>query len=295
MEQALPRQGADSVAPPVGPASPRVTVLIPTHNEEKNLPEALASARWADQIVVVDSFSTDTTMEIASAATPHVFQHAFENYSAQKNWALDTLPIEGDWVFILDADERFTQELEAEVRRVAADPDACDGYYVNRRFIFMGRWIRHCGWYPSWNLRLFRHGRARYDGRAVHEHMIVEGSVGYLQHDLVHEDRRGLDAFLARHNRYSTMEAMERLARLRGERIALTWKNLRDPVKRKRVIRERLWPWVPFKPAAFFFYMYVWRLGFLDGMPGFWFSVLQAIQEFHTNLKVRELRRSDEK
>jgi len=272
-----------------------VTVLIPTHNEEKNLPEALASARWADQIVVVDSFSTDTTMEIASAATPHVFQHAFENYSAQKNWALDTLPIEGDWVFILDADERFTQELEAEVRRVAADPDACDGYYVNRRFIFMGRWIRHCGWYPSWNLRLFRHGRARYDGRAVHEHMIVEGSVGYLQHDLVHEDRRGLDAFLARHNRYSTMEAMERLARLRGERIALTWKNLRDPVKRKRVIRERLWPWVPFKPAAFFFYMYVWRLGFLDGMPGFWFSVLQAIQEFHTNLKVRELRRSDEK
>ena len=272
-----------------------MTVLIPTHNEEKNLPEALASARWADQIVVVDSFSTDTTMEIASAATPHVFQHAFENYSAQKNWALDTLPIEGDWVFILDADERFTQELEAEVRRVAAGPDACDGYYVNRRFIFMGRWIRHCGWYPSWNLRLFRHGRARYDGRAVHEHMIVEGSVGYLQHDLVHEDRRGLDAFLARHNRYSTMEAMERLARLRGERIALTWKNLRDPVKRKRVIRERLWPWVPFKPAAFFFYMYVWRLGFLDGMPGFWFSVLQAIQEFHTNLKVRELRRSDEK
>ncbi len=267
-----------------------VSVLIPTLNEETNLPACLESCGWAGQVVVLDSYSSDRTEHVAHAAGAEFVQHRFENYSAQKNWALDNVQWKNPWIFILDADERFTPELAAEIGRVAASPGAHDGYYVNRRFIFLGRWIKHCGWYPSWNLRLFRAGRARYDGRPVHEHMEVDGTVGYLEHDLIHEDQKGLTAWLDRHNRYSSIEAA---ARLQQGREPVDLRELRHPVHLKRFLRQRIWPHVPAKPLAFFAYMYFLRLGFLDGREGALFSLLQAQQELNTLIKMSELKATE--
>ncbi len=264
-----------------------VSILVPTLNEEKNLPTCLASCIWAEQVVVLDSFSGDRTEEIARSHGAEFVQHQFENYSAQKNWALDNVRWRNPWIFVLDADERFTPELIEEIRRVVAAPEASDGYYVNRRFIFLGKWIKHCGWYPNWNLRLFKRGRARYDGRVVHEHMVVDGSVAYLEHDIVHEDLKGLQAFLERHNRYSSLEAA---TRLNPQRDRPTLAQLRHPIYLKRFLRQWVWPHLPAKPAVVFAYMYGLRGGFLDGWAGAVFSLLQAQQELHVQLKMAELR-----
>jgi len=269
-----------------------VSVLVPTLDEELNLPECLQSVAWADEVFVVDSLSHDRTVEIVRAHGATVVQHAFESYSRQKNWALETLPFRNEWVLIVDADERVTPELRCEIERELAAP-RFDGYYLNRRFIFLGRWIRHAGWYPSWNLRLFRHARGRYDDRDVHEHVVLRGTAGYLRSDLLHLDRRGLEAFIARHNRYSTLEAA---ARFKAERDApgrakLPVSLLASPVQRKRYLRERVWPHVPARPVALFVYMYVARRGFLDGRAGLALCVFHAFQEFMVGLKLAELRR----
>jgi glycosyltransferase involved in cell wall biosynthesis len=269
-----------------------VSVLVPTLDEELNLPDCLASLKWADEVFVVDSLSHDRTLEIAHEHGVHVVQHPFESYSRQKNWALESLPFRNEWVLIVDADERVPSELRQEIESVVSN-SAHDGYYVNRRFIFLGRWIRHAGWYPSWNLRLFRHRLGRYDDREVHEHVVLDGSAGYLRHDLLHLDRRGLDAFIARHNRYSTLEAAARLKALRDapDRARLPISVLASPVHRKRFLRERVWPRVPAKPLMLFVYMYILRRGFLDGGAGLALCVFHAFQEFMVGLKLAELRR----
>jgi glycosyltransferase involved in cell wall biosynthesis len=269
-----------------------LSVLIPTLDEELNLPECLDSVCWADQVFVVDSFSQDRTVEIARAAGAEVVQHAFESYSRQKNWALDSLPFAHEWVLILDADERVPPALRSEIERVLAHPSDCAGYYLNRKFIFLESWIRHAGWYPSWNLRLFRHRLGRYDDREVHEHVVLDGPAGYLRNDLLHLDRRPLEAFIARHNRYSTLEARARFAvETRSEaRARLPLKLLGSPVERKRLLRERVWPSVPAKPLALFVYMYVLRRGFLDGRAGLALCAFHAFQEFMVGLKLDELR-----
>jgi len=269
-----------------------VSVLVPTLDEELNLTECLRSVEWADEVFVVDSFSRDRTVELARSSGATVVQHAFESYSRQKNWALDTLPFRNDWVLILDADERATSGLRCEIEATLLNTDYA-GFYVNRRFIFLGAWIRHAGWYPSWNLRLFRHRLGRYDDREVHEHVVLNGAAGYLRNDLLHLDRRGLEAFVARHNRYSTLEAAARFKTERDapdrERLALSL--LASPVQRKRFLRERVWPRVPAKPLALFVYMYLVRRGFLDGRAGLALCVFHAFQEFIVGLKLAELRR----
>jgi hypothetical protein len=182
--------------------------------------------------------------------------------------------------------------LRREIEHVVQASN-CDGYYLNRRFIFLGAWVRHAGWYPSWNLRLFRHRLGRYDGREVHEHLVLDGRAGYLRSDLLHLDRRGLEAFVARHNRYSSLEAAARFKAERDapDRARLPIGLLASPVQRKRFLRERIWPHVPAKPLALFVYMYVLRRGFLDGQAGFALCVFHALQEFMVGLKLGELRR----
>lgn len=269
-----------------------LSVLVPTLDEELNLPECLCSVEWADEVFVVDSFSRDRTVEIARSRGVQVVQHTFETYSRQKNWALDTLPFRNEWVLILDADERVTPELRCEIDATLQNTERA-GFYVNRRFIFLGTWIRHAGWYPSWNLRLFRHRLGRYDDREVHEHVLLNGPVGYLRNDLLHLDRRGLEAFVARHNRYSTLEAAARFKAERDapDRARLPLSLLASPVQRKRLLRERIWPRVPAKPLALFVYMYLVRRGFLDGRAGLALCVFHAFQEFMVGLKLAELRR----
>ncbi|MBZ9572236.1 glycosyltransferase family 2 protein [Patescibacteria group bacterium] len=266
-----------------------LSILIPTFNEKKNIKYALESVRWANEIFIVDSFSTDETLEIAKTyPNIKIFQHPFENYSKQKNWALDNLPFSNDWIFILDADEQITSQLKQEIiEKVSKKNNNIRGYYVNRRFIFLGKWIRHCGWYPSWNIRLFKKGKARYEERTVNEHMIVQGVVGYLKNDMIHENHKDLADWLRKHNRYSTLEAEEFF---KTKKTSLKPSFLGEPVERKRAFKEKFWYKIPFRPFVLFIYLYFIKLGFLDGRVGFIFSCLRAIQQFHIDLKIKELK-----
>ena len=270
----------------------RVSVLIPTFNEELNLPDCLGSiGGWAQDVWVVDSYSTDRTVQIARESGADVVQHVFEGYAQQKNWALENVPFRGEWVLILDADERVPPELAAEIGGVvAADGNGYDGFYLNRKLIFYGKWIRHCGWYPSWNLRLFRRGQGRYEQREVHEHLLLDGKAGYCQHDLIHEDLRDMSFWIAKHNRYSSQEARELDRVRRGVSTAgLQASFFKGSLERKRFIKERIWPYLPGRTFLSFLYWYFLRLGFLDGKHGFLFCQMHAIFEKFTTAKLWEL------
>lgn len=268
-----------------------IGVLIQTKDEELNLPHALESVRgWASQVFVLDAGSSDGTQAVAERYGATFVTHEWEGFARQKNWGLDNLPFTSDWIFILDADECVTNELRDELRRVAAAADISEsGFFVNRHLVFLGRPIRHCGYYPSWNLRFFRRGRARYEDRAVHEHMIVEGSVGYLKGEMVHWDRRGMEWYIAKHNHYSTLEAKEML-RIRAEKreTGAIGSILRDPIARRRWIKERVWPRLPARWLWRWVFMYLLRGGFLDGLAGFHFCLVLAAYEHQITIKMLE-------
>lgn len=278
-----------------------VTVVLPVLNEEQNLPAALASVAWADEVLVVDSGSTDGTVEVATAAGASVIPFAYEPSGPRKKaWALANLEPRNPWTLLLDADERVPIELADEIADAIARDD-CDGWYVDREFVFMGRRIRCFS--PNWNLRLFRTGRARMEDlgladladtgdNEIHEHVEVDGRLGFLRTSLLHDDDRGLTAWLDRHNRYATWEA-HLYRRFQEEPIGvnpLGFLRL-DPFKRKRVLR-RVWVRLPFRPLLRFFVWYVLRRGFLDGRAGLIFCTLMAYYEFIIGAKLRELQGS---
>jgi len=268
-----------------------VDVLILTHNEELNLPHTLASvAGLARRIFVVDSSSTDNTVALARKAGAEVVNHPWEGYAGQKNWALDNLPLEAPWTLILDADESLTPELAEEIRHiVTAPPEQVKeaAFYLNRVLIFMGSEIRHCGYFPSWNIRLFKRGAARYEQRQVHEHMIVQGTLGHLRGLMRHEDRRGLEHYIAKHNRYSTLEARELY------RQKEPWPGLKrfatDRVARRRFIKYRLATKVATPWMLRFFYMYILRGGFLDRQAGLSFCLFISSYEMFIRMKYQDL------
>jgi glycosyltransferase involved in cell wall biosynthesis len=267
-------------------------VLIQTHNEELNLPQTLASLRsgLVNRVFVVDSGSTDRTREVAENYGATFVHHDWEGYAQQKNWALDNLPFESPWILILDADEAISPELHDEIRAIVNRPlheVAESAFHVNRIFIFMGKKIRHCGYFPSWNLRLFKRGHARYEQRLVHEHMIVTGRTGYLKSLLLHEDRRGLEHFIAKHNRYSTLEAQEIYAA--REEWPGVYTFFTDRVQRRRYLKNRVLPFLPLPWVLRFLYMYVVKLGFLDGRAGWYLSLFISSYEFFIRMKYTEL------
>ncbi len=244
----------------------------------------------------MDSQSSDCTAAIAAAAGARVVQFYYPGHGPKKkNWSLANLPFSNEWVLILDADERVPPDLADEIREVIRRPDAADGYYVNRRLIFLGRWIRHCGWYPSWNLRLFRHRLGRYEqvdvpaphtgDNEVHEHVVLQGRVGYLRHDLVHHDCKTLFHYIERHNRYSNWDSAV-YRELRSQPVFQP-NHLAGPPARKRFLK-RLWVRAPFRPLLWFFYLYVLRAGFLDGAAGWHFCLLAGIHQYHIDLKMKE-------
>jgi len=269
-----------------------VSILILTYNEEIHLDGLFASIRdWSDDIWVVDCGSSDRTQELARAAGANVAEHAFENYAAQKNWALKTLAFKHEWVLLLDADERVPQDLRDEINDVVSrDGAGFDGYWMRYRLMFYGRWIRHCGWYPTWILRLARRSKISFEERAVDEHPFVDGKTGYLEHDLIHESLRDMEYWIAKHNRYSTLNANIYHDLSRGEGVnRIVPRLFGTQAERKRWLKEKVYARLPGKALAMFLYMYVFRLGFLDGKQGFVFCVMHAIfQEFNV-VKIWEL------
>lgn len=275
------------------PARSNIEVLIPTFNEEINLPHALRSVvEWADTVYVVDSESTDRTREIAESMGATVVVQKWLGYARQKNWALQALPWKSDWIFILDADEVITPELRDELMAIAArEPGSVaeSGFYINRLTRFLGKPIRHSGYFPSYNLRFFKKGCASYEDREVHEHMVVDGATGRCKRLMLHEDRRGLEHFIAKHNRYSTLEARELLLH-KESRHGNRATKLERGVALRRWLKYNVQPRLPFPGIWRFLYMYVLRLGFLDGITGFRFALMLATYDFFIAMKLAELK-----
>lgn len=280
-----------------------LSILIPVKNEQANLPDCLASCDFADQVVVVDSGSTDGTVEIATRAGATVVDFRWNgDFPKKKNWALAHVAWRHEWVFILDADERITPELAQELRSLAARPEpGIAGYYVNRRFWFLDGWLRHCGYYPSWNLRFFRAALGRYEqlrdlgstesgDNEVHEHVILQGRAGHLRHELEHFAFPTISVWLEKHNRYSSWEA-RLLNSAAGAADSVAGAAALDPVLARRRRLKHFARRLPFRPLLRFLYHYGFRAGFLDGYRGYVFCRLMAFYEFLSLAKARELER----
>jgi glycosyltransferase involved in cell wall biosynthesis len=278
-----------------------LSVLVPVKNEAVNLRDCLASVSFAQEIVVVDSASTDGTQAVAEAGGARVMQFVWNGKSPRKkNWALENIPWQHEWVLIVDADERVTPELAREITKAIRRTDV-DGFYVNRRFWFLGGWINHCGYFPSWNLRLFRHRLGRYErieidanigsgDNEVHEHVLLDGRTEYLSAPMEHYAFPDIATFIDKHNRYSTWEAAasSKLHQRTGERT-LGATPFGTAIERKRWLRKLAMK-APCRPSLRFLYHYVWKQGFRDGYRGWVLCRLLAWYERIIVLKERELK-----
>jgi glycosyltransferase involved in cell wall biosynthesis len=268
-----------------------LAVLILTFNEEENLRDCIDSVLgWASEIFVIDSYSTDATVDIALSYSDRgvrVVQHTFEDYAKQWNWAISRLPVRCSWSLKLDADERATAEFRNEVGRVlTAAPDDLQGVYFRRRFFFMRRPLTRSG-SIGYDLRLWRTGAARFEDRSVNEHAMVEGRACYLKAYVNHVDMKPISDWLDKHNRYSSLEARNYLCgNVAGDVPPRFWGT---PDQRRmwwRVAYNK----VPGAPAIYFLYLYVLRGGFLDGVGGFRYCLLRAQYRYWIELKIREHR-----
>ena len=246
-----------------------VTACIITRNEEVNLPDCLASVGWADEIVVVDSRSTDRTREIAAAAGARVIERDFAGHIEQKNFAVDQA--KNDWVLCIDADERLSPELRASMQAALEDPAPPEAFEFARLTFHVGRPIRHGGWYPDRKTRLFDRRKARWGGRNPHDHVEVKGRTGRLAGDLHHYSYRSLSDHLRQIDFFTDIAAKDK--RARGERSSFARMALR--------------------PAWKFLRMYVMKGGFLDGLPGFIVAVTGAYYVFLKYAKLREIENRD--
>lgn len=266
-----------------------ISVLILTKNEEQDLPGCLESVAWSDDIHVLDSVSSDRTIEIAKAAGAQVTQRPFDNWAAHQNWAMANVPFRHPWVFYLDADERMTPELVAAVHAAAAAPGECVAFRVPRRDFFLGTWLKHVQTSPFY-MRLFRPEKIRYE-RLVNPLSLPDGPVGQVAGYLDHFPfSKGVGHWMARHNSYSSFEAQQILENRRGRRSfsvmkAFTEKDFHE----RRFQQKELFYRMPARPLVKFLILYVGKRGFLDGRAGFTYAALQSIYEYLIVLKTREL------
>lgn len=273
-----------------------VSVLVPTRNEVHNLPRCLAAVSgWADEIVIVDSGSTDGTLRIAEAFGATILQFRYEGgWPKKRQWALETFPFRNEWILLLDADELLLEPIKREIAD-AVRTDECDGYWLRFRLYFLGRPLRHGG-FDLWKLFLFRRGLGRYERRLsdqdpsmgdveVHEHVVVDGQVGRLESPVRHENWNSLYRYIEKHNEYSQWEARVHLEGGPGE-IAPT--VFGTQAQRRRWLKDRLVR-LPGFPLLTFLYHYVVKGGFLDGRPGLIYCALKGVQRFHVKAKLYEL------
>ncbi|KST67074.1 glycosyltransferase family 2 protein [Mastigocoleus testarum] len=287
-----------------------ISIYILTYNEELDIAACIESAMLSDDIIVVDSCSSDRTVEIANSYPVRVVKHQFESHGRQRTWMLNSVPPKYEWVYILEADERMTPELFAECKQVIQNSEVqnsevqnsevqnpevqnfqCVGYYVAERVMFMGRWIRHSTQYPRYQLRLLKHGKVWFEDYGHTEREVCEGATGFLKETYPHYTcGKGLSRWIDKHNRYSSDEAQETLHQLHNGRI--NWQDLffgHSEVERRRALKD-LSLRLPARPLIRFFYMYFILGGCWDGRPGLAWCTLQAFYEYLIVLKTWELK-----
>lgn len=279
-----------------------ITLIVLTRDEELNLPHCLrTSADHVQQIVVVDSGSTDGTLAIARQYGADIYEHPFNNQAEQFNWTLDNAEISGKWVLRLDADEVISPELWREIRETLSGgvPADVNGFYLKRRVYFRGKWIKHGGYYPTWLLRLFRKDTARSEERAMDEHIVLAGGrAPQLQNDFKDENHKGLGWWFAKHRNYAAREAQ---AMLEEKRSATRYDLHGSQPERKKWIKNNVYLRLPIfiRPFIYFIYRYFLRAGFLDGfrglvfhfLQGFWYRLLVDIRYASLTLSAKRTRK----
>lgn len=281
-----------------------MAIVILTFNEEAHIERVVRCAEEIGQVFIVDSYSKDTTLDRLRALGVRVVQHRFVNYAKQFQWALDHLPIEADWVMRLDADETLTPELIQEVKsKIASLPPEVTGINLNRRHIFLGRWIKHGGRYPLTLLRIWRAGAAKIEERWMDEHMVLlHGQAVTLENDFCDHNLNDLTFFTEKHNKYATREAIDVLITRYGltqSREVLTTERTSFQASAKRWVKERIYNRFPFwlGPLGYFLYRYMFQLGFLDGregliyhfLQGFWYRFLVGAKVLEYDLSLKRL------
>lgn len=281
------------------PATP-ISVVILTFNEEKNIERTLASVKdWAGEIFVLDSGSSDQTLDIVKRYTDKIFNHEFVNYAEQRNWAQQNLPIAYEWVLHIDADEQVSSELAQSIQRVfSGNLSGIDGFLVNRRTLFLGHWIRFGGHYPAYHLRLYRKNKGCCEDRAYDQHFKVDGPVQKLDGDLLDNVTTDLRRWTLSHERWASQEVQEYLHA--QQQLQPSDKQVRarfwgSPIERKRWLRQTLYAGAPLfiRPFIYFFVRYFVLLGFLDGVPGLIFHFLQGFWfRFYIDAKIWEAKQA---
>jgi glycosyltransferase involved in cell wall biosynthesis len=274
-----------------------VTVIVAARNESRNLPRCLESLRDVAEVYVVDSQSTDQTVEVARSFGAQVVQFHYQGgWPKKRQWAMDTLPLSHEWILLMDADEAMTPELAHEIAAATRNADV-DGYYIALRTYFLGRELRHCG-ATFYKLALFRRGRGRFECRLkeqdasmadmeIHEHVVVEGPTAKLKQPLLHHNVESLSRYIRKHDEYSNWDAKVWLNGADSMRD-LPPSLFGSQAQRRRWLRRKCFG-MPGSPLAFFLYKYFLCLGFLDGVPGLIFCGLQGVQFFHIKAKIYEL------
>jgi len=243
----------------------KLSVVLITKNEESNIRRCLDSVQFADEIIVVDSGSTDKTVAIAESYRAKIFGHEWRGFGPAKQAGVEKAS--GDWILSIDADEEVTPELASEIKSKIENDNGTCGYYFKRKTKFLGRWILHCGWYPDYVLRLFQKEKGRFDNAIVHEKVVTDGPVNYLNSELLHYSYPDLEHYLIKFNRYTTMGAEEEFRKGRKTKLS-------D---------------IAIKPAAAFVKHYLIKQGFRDGTEGFVLSFLSSMSVMVKYAKLRLL------
>ncbi|MEM9771754.1 MAG: glycosyltransferase family 2 protein [Cyanobacteria bacterium P01_D01_bin.73] len=266
------------------------SIYILTYNEETDIADCIESALLSDDVIVVDSFSSDRTIEIANKYPIRVIQHKFESHGKQRTWMLEEVPTKHPWVYVLEADELMTPELFKECSEVIQNTDKV-AYFAAERVMFMNSWIKNSTQFPRYQMRLIKKGSAWFSDYGHTEREEIDGEAGYLTETYPHyTSGKGLSRWIDKHNTYSTNEAKETVKQLKGGKIA--WKDLlfaETEIARRHALKD-LSLRVPFRPLVRFLYMYFGLGGILDGRAGFTWCVLQAFYEYLILLKVWEMK-----
>jgi glycosyltransferase involved in cell wall biosynthesis len=255
----------------------QISIIILTFNEEKNIIGCLESVYgWACDIFVVDSFSTDQTLSIARTYTDKINQNHWLSFAKQREWALNHLDIQTDWILFLDADERLTPEIKLEISGLIANKELLEkGYFIKRRFFFLNKWLKHGGYYPLPELRLFSSHDIHFfdEGGGARERFLVDGHTNMLNHDVVHIYDKGIQFWIAKHIKLARLEAQADLE------VAKTAQKISGKFGSNSWLRNEVWPLLPrtIRPLILFFYRYILRLGFLDGQAGFFYCLLHDL------------------